>query len=614
MIARQNKSSLIFILFSCIALFSCKLKAEQNSLLGQFSTIDILISDEQYKTALKELKKVEKKSYDAWSCIGVYKRYAKLGEEELSEAVLKRVLKKNQNNRELLAVYTSFLLEKQRYEEACSVAEKLHGSKYASLYSEALLKYEKSINKEQKKSDYYNNQKYYSVFLEAYKSNKNPLWLKNCAAFYLNSGMFENASSLVPEVFADADDAYFWAQVLFDSAKYYECIDAVEKSKKLLSNYENKVFFDASEIKLVALESDAFLALADLESAEKERAELVKKLEEIKAGDDFENALLPIMAVNSAIYAGNNGDKDSEADLLFLTVNRWPDYIPALILYADFAYNSNLERKESEEMQSLRKAGLQTIEMERYDRRRKIPLSDAIYRMDEALKKTNDAYLSIAKLDLRYKTDKSLNDADKTADLWRMLEDNITDDSKYHVLLVEYALSFLIKTGKIEDAYALFCKYLYNSFEFNQKEDFWVQVEKLLPLLDVRLAEFGAWFANYYKLEDEAFRMYEYCVYESGGVLASGVISPYASTEACMNLADMYFSSGKKTKALDLYGKAAGHEGTSRLRSEIFYRIACIHMSLGDKKSALRAIEFSYSIYPDNARAQLLKTRLQSQQ
>ena len=44
----------------------------------------------------------------------------------------------------------------------------------------------------------------------------------------------------------------------------------------------------------------------------------------------------------------------------------------------------------------------------RYDNRRKIPMSDALYTIDEALRRTNDPYLNIAKLDLRYKTVRSI--------------------------------------------------------------------------------------------------------------------------------------------------------------------------------------------------------------
>ena len=128
--------------------------------------------------------------------------------------------------------------------------------------------------------------------------------------------------------------------------------------------------------------------------------------------------------------------------------------------------------------------------------------------------------------------------------------------------------------------------------------------------MDVRIAEFAAWFATDQKKYDEALRLYEYCVYESGGVLFKGIISPAVSTVSCMNLADIYFSTGKKDKALDLYGKAAGRESRSYIRSEIFYRIAEIYSATGDIKNALRSAEYAILLYPDNARASLLKEKL----
>ena len=77
-----------------------------------------------------------------------------------------------------------------------------------------------------------------------------------------------------------------------------------------------------------------------------------------------------------------------------------------------------------------------------------------------------------------------------------------------------------------------------------------------------------------------------------------------------MNLADIYFSTGKKEKSLDLYGKAAGRESRNYTRSEIFYRIANIYASTGDNKNALRSADYAIMLYPDNAKAALLKERL----
>ena len=77
-----------------------------------------------------------------------------------------------------------------------------------------------------------------------------------------------------------------------------------------------------------------------------------------------------------------------------------------------------------------------------------------------------------------------------------------------------------------------------------------------------------------------------------------------------MNLAEIYVAERKREKALDLYGRAAGRESRNSTRSEIFYRIARIYVAMGDTKNALRSAEYASSLYPENARASVLKEKL----
>ncbi len=572
--------------------------------------VDIQIAENQFADAVKQLKKIEKQTYDVWSYIGIYKRYAQIGEDKLAEKLLKKALKKNSHNPELIAIYSTFLLRQNRLEEAKKLAEELHGTKYGSIYSEASLK----ILMNGETSDFYKDPKYYSIYYDAYRGSLNPIWIRNCAIFNLKEGRFDTAATLVPPAFADTDDAYFWALVLFDSGKYYESINAIEVSRSFLKDYPdtvNRKLFKVSEIKQIALESDAYMAVSEMESAEAKRQELVCKLDNIDKLSPEDESLLSIIVVNSAVWAKNQYDDDSCADLLFYSVNRWPDNVAALILYSDFAYNSNLEREESMEIKNLRQNGISSVSMEKYDNRRKIPMSDAVYRLEQAMERTKDPYLAIARLDLKYKTDNSFTIKDKTADLWLQMENNYTEEEKYQMLLVQYVLSFLLKTNQKNDAKELFTKYITNTYKFNAKEDFWTQVGKSLSVMDERTAEFAAWFATDEKKFDEALRIYEYCVYESGGILYEGIVSPLVSTASCMNLADIYFSTGKKAKALDLYGRAAGRESKNYLRSDVFYRIANIYAADGDNKNALRSVEYAILLYPDNARASLLKEKLQ---
>lgn len=578
--------------------------------------VDILIADNQFTDAVKELKKIEKQVYDSWSYIGVYKRYAQIGEDVKAEKILKKAIKKNSHNPELLAVYSAFLLRHARLDEAKKYSEELRGTKYGSLYSEAVLKIA-TRDSGAGNAEFFKDPKYYSIYLDAYRGSLNPIWIRNCALFNLKEGLFEAAAGLLPVSYADADDAYFWALVLYDSGKYYEAIDAIEASKSYLADYADwsgRRLFRVSQIKQVALESDAYMAVSEMEASETKRQEIICKLDNMEKLSAEDEELLSVIVVNSAVFAKNQYEDDSCADLLFYAVNRWPDNVAALILYSDFAYNSNLERPETIEMRNLRENGLASLSMEKYDNRRKIPMSDALYRLDKALERTKDPYLSIARLDLKYKMDTSFSVKDKTVDLWLQMENNYSEEEKYQALLVEYVLSFLLKTKQEDEARELFYKYVSNTFKFDSKDDFWIQVEKNLKVMDVRTAEFAAWFATTLKKYDEAVRLYEYCVYESGGVLFQGIVSPHVSTVSCMNLADIYFSEGKKEKALELYGKAAGRESRSYIRSEIFYRIANIYASTGDNKNALRSADYAILLYPDNARAALLKEKLSSTQ
>lgn len=563
------------------------------------------------QSAIKELKKVEKRAYDSWSYIGIYKRFILIGEQNLAEKIIKKALKKNKQNQELLAVYTNFLLRQNRLEDAGKYAEKLRNGNYASLYSELVLRESQKQVTDQGAYAFYQNEDFYQIYLDAYKGSKNPIWLRNCAVYNLTQGLYNQASLLNPPAYADVDDAYFWGLCLYDAGKYNFAIEALEKAHKFYSDYDNKKQFKCNEIQIVALESDAYMAVSDFEQADLVRSCVVNNIDTVFA-DIKDDTLLPLIMVNSAIYAKNQMSEDYFADLLFYIVNRWPDYVPALILYSDFAYTSNLEKKEDDEVAALRRAGIKSLEMEKYDSRRKIPLSDALYRIDQSLKRKADPYLSITKLDLKYKTDPKLSEKDKYRDLWVLLEDNYIEGEIYHTLLVQYALNFLLTTKEYDDAWNLFYKFTTSHGKYDVKRDFWEQFIEQMKYYDLPIVEMAAWFASDLKKTNEAIRIYEYCVYESAGLLEDGLISPLVSSASCMNLANIYFSIGKKDRALDLYGKIAGREVNNAKRSEIFYRIACIYSALGDIKNALRSSEYASSLYPENERASVLKDKLRA--
>ena len=91
-----NISIIISILLFCFS--SCGMKAEQKSLTSQFDLVDVLIKQKQFKEAKKELKSIQKKAFDSWAYLGIYRRYKLLGEDYLSEKLLVKSIKKNPEN------------------------------------------------------------------------------------------------------------------------------------------------------------------------------------------------------------------------------------------------------------------------------------------------------------------------------------------------------------------------------------------------------------------------------------------------------------------------------------------------------------------------------------
>lgn len=605
----------VFSLFNLIAFFSCSAKSEIDSLSLQLETVDSLISTGQFSDAVKDLKKIEKKLYDSWSCIGVYKRYVQLGENELAEKLIRKSLKKNPDNLELNAILSKFLINKNSLDEAENFAKKLQGTDYGSIYSEVVLKkafrdlkiQDEAKNQNETKISSFLDEKFYQIYFDAYKGGKNNFWLRNCALLNLRQGIFKNAAAIIPLSFENADDAYFWSLVKFDAGEYSTVVQILEISERFLRGFPAKI---ASSVKISALKSDSYMMLSQMQMSEDSRKEIVFDVQNVKTLDSEDEDLLPVLMLNSAVFAENNFLNDDAANLLFYIVNRWPNYSHGLIRYADFAYKNSIQKEEDYQTQELRKAGITTIQMEIYDNRKKIPVSDAIYRIEKSLEENKNAELSVALTDLKFKTDSTLNEKDKNTAMWNLLEDNSGSGKEYQSEIVRYVINYFLKTAQFEQAESLFRKYIFSVKSFNAEEDFWSQFISQLRAIELPFAEFGAFFAEKNGLHDETVRILEYCVYESAGILENGIISPEVSFTSCMNLADIYFADGKNELALELYGKTAGRESSLIVRSEIFTRIAKIYLSEQNFLDAKRAAEYASELNAQNVKAGLVKSQI----
>lgn len=608
----KSKLSVIFATVLLIAGFfmSCSSQAQSQNISQVLLEVDSLIKLGDSQAALKDLKALEKKVSDSWSVLGIYKRYETLGENKAAEKFLVKYLKKNAKNTELNAVYSKYLISQNRLEEAKKYAENLKNTDYASIYSELIFKTRMSEYAESDIRQFLQDDEYLALFKTSYETSRNPVWLRNSALCYLYKGLYTNAALLSPNGFQNASDAFFWAKVNYDSGNYSQALDCIaaafvfENSRRSLTETEL--------ISLYALESDCWYLDLDSESSEKSRERLLAIYNSYGEVNDSlkSNDILPMVFTNSAIWNLNNGETEKARDLLSAAVFNYPLYVPAVISYANFAYESNLEREEDSETLALRKNGNKTLEMERYDSRPKIPLSDALSRIDHALITTNDPYLYITKLDLRYKTDKSLSNEQKKMDLWKLLEEQSYKTASFSDVLVRYTLSFFLKNKLYDDSYNLFYKYMLKKYKFSREQSLFDQIAASLPMIDIEDSELAFYFALYYKNETQAKRIGEYVCFESSGIRNHNELSPKVTTEAVMNLANYYSSVGRVDDALDLYGKASGREENKIVRSECFYRIAEIYRNENQIKNALRAADYACSLYPDNAKAWLMKTRL----
>ena len=87
----RNILCIAFAVLFLPVFFSCSGSSERKSISSALEQIDILINQEQYKDAERELKKIEKKSYSSWIEIGIFKRYIKIGLKEKSEFIKEKL-------------------------------------------------------------------------------------------------------------------------------------------------------------------------------------------------------------------------------------------------------------------------------------------------------------------------------------------------------------------------------------------------------------------------------------------------------------------------------------------------------------------------------------------
>ncbi len=601
-----------FLFFSA----SCSLKSDRKSFNSSLDGIDALINQRLYREAVQELSKIEKDAFSSWAQIGIFRRYRQCDENQRAQEFLSRSLKKNPENPELRAVYSNFLLRQGRTLEALECAKKLQGTKYGSVYSEAALKDVLSRLGSGDTRGVFRSEEYYPIYFDAYVGSRDNSWLRNCALLLLSKGAYEGAAEIRPSEVYDARDSYFWALVMYDARRFGDCVGYLETARKLAANKTNRSEKSHLEGAVAILEGDAYTSLKDEEGAEAVRRAYISSLEKTPGGWLLGSGEIAeksnVIFTNSARWALDNQNYDEARNLLLFAVNEWPDYVPALSLYVDFAYRSSLEAERDFVQLQLSDSALPSLDMERYDSRVKIPLSDAVLRIEESLSRTRDPLLYIVSLDLRYKTSTDLNQKQKAADLWNILEKNALSPSVYPALMLDYALSYLLLNGEKDEAWRIFYRYVEAGFGVKNDGFFFENLIEKLHELDPVALEYGAYFSALNDRADDAILLYENLVYEHGFGTQERPVSPMASDTSCMNLAMIYSSTAQKDRALSLYGSTFGRCANLKVKSEIMRRMAEIYFIQGDLKNARRSAEYSLTLDRTNADSRLLMNRIRA--
>ena len=628
----QNK--IVFLLFAivffCACFFSCSSKTTALSITSTLDEVDRYILQGQTESAVKLLSKTDKKSLPVSARLGIYKRFVKLGEQEKADKLLKSCLKKNPDDKMLLAIYSSRLLKQGKIGEALSVSKKLSGTEYGSFYAEALLRSRTQSSGTMVAFIDFCLQDYAPVFFDAYSGSKDNAWLRNCAVISLVNGHPDQALQYHPSLFSDATDAYFWACVSYDNKKYVETSEDLKLAKEFVEHeiYELKEFNQASRqkenlnLKIRSLLADSYISLSENSLAEQERNSLLNYLSTLDEEEVIEDSvpekyripstdILSVIYLNSALWSLAKEDYKAAYNLLKFEVEKWPDYGPGLIGYGNFAYNSSLLKLDDPLTLELRRLGVRSMDMQAYDEIPKVPVEDALSRMEDSLSRFKNFELYVAKLDLE---DKIKNYSEKThlAKIYQTIERNTLGTNQYPPEIAQYAVHGLLLHEHFDEAETLFKKYVARRYKFETDSAFYDEFFRHIHQIDTWEIEYAAWFATHAKKASLATQLYEFIVFNEYLYEQKHVqeLSPKASACAMLNLAMIYSSTKRKDEAIKLYGKASGSIQNHLLKAEAMYRIGVLYADAKDTENALKSLKYAVYLNPEHSKARLLLGQL----
>lgn len=556
--------------------------------------VDTLIKNGEVQEALDILNDISVKAVTPWICIGIAGRYKTLGESALAIKLLEKTLDKNPNMLELNAVCVDLLLQEGKAQEAKKYSAVLSGTKYGSLYAETELRL-LDLSQEQAVKENI------AIFLDAYKADKQSFWVENAASIYMEMAQFNAAFDLKPDTISNKKEAFFWALIAYDSLHYDSALDYIAS----YDIFVDKDALDAIDIDAVSLKDDIFLHSGKEDEANEMRQEVLKSLWENSTATIDNSSKLAIILLNSAIYAKSHDMHSERYHLLAKLIDYYPQYIPGIIAYGNYALDSMQWIETDKMILELRKNGKRTTSMEIFDTIPKIPIEDVTQKLDLLSKDSDKAdvlqVLKVSIMDeysliLAQQTNGAVTRENNLPLVYDLLE-KYADGKKKSGAVMRYAISVLLRRDLIDEAKHIFNSYMKSKYT----ADF--LPEDSPQNLELWECEYQAFFDIKDKKISAAKRLYEY--------MTSETLSGF-SPQVALNLAMLYSSKGDRQKAIDLYTKAAGFTQDSLLKSEALYRAANLNYDMGKKKDAIYLLEYALQENPAHNKARTLLRQCRS--
>lgn len=567
---RKTKTAFLFILILCsLILTGCRRNAYNSNFSLRLALVDGYIAQNETKDALSALKKAQKSAFSAAQRLSVIKRYRMLGAPEAAEKFLAASIKKLPDSIELNAVYVQELLLQNRLEEAVPYALKLKDTWFDSLYVETCLRQVTS-------PAMFYEQTFSDLYQSAWNATGDSRWLRNSALLLASDGRLKDAARLHPGVYVADEDPMLWVLLDYDAENYNRCI---EGCNYIIQNCPE----DREAASLIC--SDAWLQTGDFERAD------AYWLSEI----DAEAGMAPaILYKNAAHYAVLNNDYKTARDLLVTAVDTYPDYVPALVAYVNFAITGDAEDKVyAAENNVFKTSSLKTLAMEAHDAIPRIPLADAMVKLEDSLAEHYSPELLVEYTRVCWQM-QDITEERSLSELWSLLEETRLSDH-YEPYMVRWAVCWLCAHHNETVAAELFVNHLVSIQGTANAVD-------CVSELEDWECELAAWFALKEGKFETAQILYEHRMNERETRPDENVL---------MNCAAVYTAEHNYLKALEVYSAVAPEIEDPVTLSEVQYRIGAIQYDLNEKRNALLSLAYSVKLNPDNHRARLLLKQIE---